>query len=243
MTRHQPKVILVEPSHPGNIGAAARAMKTMSLTQLALVKPKHFPHPDAIARASRAEDILEQAQVCESLAQAIEGSHWVIGISARPRKISAATYTPRELINKMSEEYSELSIAWVFGRERYGLTNEELDLCHSICTIPANIDYSSLNLAAAVQIICYEWLSANPGTSDSTVVDNAYGQEANSIAPVEELEGFYNHLWSSLASTGFMDKTNPKPLMRKIRRIFDRNKLTRVEINILRGILKSLNKQ
>lgn len=240
---HQPRVILVEPSHPGNIGAAARAMKTMSLTQLALVKPKHFPHPDAIARASRAEEILEQAQVCESLAQAIEGSHWVIGISARPRKISAATYTPRELINKMSEEYSELNIAWVFGRERYGLTNEELDLCHGICTIPANIDYSSLNLAAAVQIICYEWLSANPGASDNLAGENAFGQEANSIAPAEELEGFYNHLWSSLVPTGFMDKTNPNPLMRKIRRIFDRSKLTRVEINILRGILKSLNKQ
>ena len=240
MTEIQPKVILVEPSHPGNIGAAARAMKTMSLSQLVLVTPKQFPHQDAIARASRAEDILDSAQIVESLAQAVEGCHWVIGITARSRKISSQIYAPRELMAKMIEQFSGLQVAWVFGRERSGLTNEELDLCHAICTIPADAEYSSLNLAAAVQIICYEWFYSIHYMPTARTTD---GEVDHTMAATEEVEGFYQHLWDSLAASDFIDPVNPKPLMRKIRRIFDRTRLTRAEVNILRGILKSFNKQ
>ena len=240
MTELQPKIILVEPSHPGNIGAAARAMKTMSLFRMVLVKPKQFPHPEAVARASRAQDILAAAQICPSLVEAVAGCHWVIGVTARPRKLSAPVYTPRQIMEKSNKEYAGLQIAWVFGRERTGLSNEELDLCHAICTIPANPDYSSLNLAAAVQIIGYERCCARHLAG--TTADNSDLTE-NSMASADEVEGFYDHLWAGLAPTGFMDESNPKPLMRKIRRIFDRTRLTGAEINILRGILKSLIKQ
>lgn len=241
MTELQPKIILVEPSHPGNIGAAARAMKTMSLFQMVLVKPKQFPHPDAIARASRAQDILAAAQVCPSLAEAVVACHWVVGVTARPRKLSAPVYTPRQIMEKSNNEFAGLQTAWVFGRERTGLSNEELDLCHAICTIPANPDYSSLNLAAAVQIIGYERCGARQQQTGATV-DKSQSPE-NLMASADEVEGFYNHLWTCLAPTGFMDEANPKPFMRKVRRIFDRARLTRAEINILRGILKSLEKQ
>ena len=243
MTELQPKIILVEPSHPGNIGAAARAMKTMSLSRMVLVKPKQFPHPEAIARASRAQDILAAAQVCPSLAEALAGCHWVVGVTARPRKLSAPVYTPRQIMEKSNKEYAGLQIAWVFGRERTGLSNEELDLCHAICTIPANPDYSSLNLAAAVQIIGYERCGARQQSVDTIAHAENSELPENSMASADEVEGFYDHLWASLEPTGFMDETNPKPLMRKIRRIFDRTRLTGAEINILRGILKSLMKQ
>ena len=234
----QPKVILVEPSHPGNIGAVARAMKTMSLSQLVLVAPKQFPHPEAVARASRADDILANAIVCDSLAHALEGSHWVVGISARSRKISSEIYAPRQLMQEIKAHFGQLQVAWVFGRERNGLDNEELELCHAMCTIPADPDYSSLNLAAAVQIMAYEWLTSFHSASNERA-DQSFG----AMASAEEIEGFYKHLWHSIAASNFIDPVNPKPLMRKIRRIFDRTRLSRAEVNILRGILKSLEKQ
>ena len=237
----QPKVILVEPSHPGNIGAVARAMKTMSLSELILVQPKAFPHPDAIARASRANDILDAARVCDSLQEAVTDCHWVVGVTARTRKISAETYCPSRMMEKIASDYSNLQVAWVFGREQHGLTNEEIDLCQNICTIPANSEYSSLNLAAAVQIICYEWMCRR----EHAIYPKSEGgaRSGSTMAPANELEGLYEHIWSTLRTTGFLDEDNPKPLMRKIRRIFDRVQLTRDEINILRGILKSINKQ
>ena len=238
MTEPQLKVILVEPSHPGNIGATARAMKTMSVSQLGLVKPKQFPHADAMARASRATDILDHAQVYVSLAEAVADCHWVVGITARPRKITTQVYSPCSLMEKIENEFRGLQVAWVFGRERSGLSNEELDLCHAICTIPTAPEYSSLNLASAVQIICYEWLAR-----DRSMQRSKPDQPPDSLACADEVEGFYQHLWAGLSASGFMDPVNPRPLMRKIRRIFDRTKLTRAEINILRGILKSFEKQ
>ena len=240
MSKLQPKVVLVEPSHPGNIGAVARAMKTMSLSNLAIVRPKQFPHPEATARASRATDILENAYLHETLQQAIADCHWVVGVTARPRKISTAVYSPKQLMQKLAEDYAGLRVAWVFGREQHGLSNDEIDLCHAICTIPANSGYSSLNLASAVQIICYEWVSSG---MDSAINANSDGNSHEAMASADELEGLYEHLWNTLAQTGFMEQDNPKPLMRKIRKIFDRTRLTRAEINILRGILKSVNKQ
>ncbi len=240
MTDIQPKVVLIETSHPGNIGAVARAMKTMALRELILVRPKHFPHADATARASRADNILKNAQIFETLSQAIVKCHWVVGITARARKISSPVFSPKQLMPKMATEYQGLQVAWVFGREQHGLSNEEIDLCHEVCTIPTSSEYSSLNVAAAVQIICYEWLSTSQQFERQKIQDNS--RQVASIAPADELAGLYEHIWSTLAATGFLDSTNPKPLMRKIRRIFDRTQLTHAEINILRGILKSYTK-
>ena len=150
------KIVLVETSHPGNIGAAARAMKTMQLSNLALVNPGDLHDPSARARATRAYDILDQAQIFSSLEDAIADCQHVIGVTARTRANAAKAFTPRVLLENLSEQKEALRVAWVFGRERNGLTNEEIDLCHSVCTIPANPDFSSLNIASAVQIICYE---------------------------------------------------------------------------------------
>ena len=236
----QPRIVLVEPSHPGNIGAVARAMKTMSLSDLTLVRPKKFPHPDAIARASRATDVLDNAHVYATLKDAIGDSHWVVGVTARPRKISAPVFSPKQLMQKIFTDYAELQVAWVFGREQHGLSNDEIDLCHAICTIPANVEYSSLNLAAAVQIISYEWVSSR---HDLMATQNMDKTAPVATASVDELEGLYEHFGVTLTQAGFMDTQNPKPLMRKIRKIFDRTRLSSAEINILRGILKSIKKQ
>ena len=143
-------------------------------------------------------------------------------------------------MRKMQMDYSDLQVAWVFGREQHGLSNDEIELCHAICTIPANVEYSSLNLAAAVQIICYEWVCCSAEVMSSSKPSS---DSQSQIASAEELEGLYTHFWVTLEQTGFMQQDNPKPLMRKIRKIFDRTQLTGAEINILRGILKSIKKQ
>jgi TrmH family RNA methyltransferase len=236
----QPKIVLVETSHPGNIGAAARAMKTMCLNHLALVQPQSFPDPVAFARASGAAELLEDAQRCESMVEAIADCQRVVGVTARSRKLSAPVREPRALMQELLTEYADTQVAFVFGRERNGLTNEEIDLCHTVCTIPANEAYGSLNLAAAVQILCYEWHIA----SLEQMYSQAHGEphKTPAIAPAGEIEGFYDHLWQTLEKIEFLDEDNPVPLMRKVRRLFDRTELSSAEINILRGILKSINK-
>lgn len=236
----QPKIVLVETSHPGNIGAAARAMKTMCLDNLSLVRPQSFPDPVAFARASGAAELLEAAQRCESMSEAIADCQRVVGVTARSRKLSAPVSEPRALMQKLLTEYANIQVAFVFGRERNGLTNDEIDLCHAVCTIPSNEDYGSLNLAAAVQILCYEWHVAS--------LEHKYPQSQSeqhkspALAPAGEIEGFYQHLWQTLAKIDFLDQENPVPLMRKVRRLFDRAELSSAEINILRGILKNVNK-
>lgn len=237
----EPKIVLVETSHPGNIGATARAMKTMSLQELVLVNPKEFPHSEATARAAAAHDVLDSAVVYESLSKAVADCHWVVGVTARPRRISAAVYPPREIISKTLDEFSQRKVALVFGRERNGLTNSELDLCQAICTIPSNTECSSLNIGAAVQVLCYEWqlglLAAKDGLSAPS--SNAAALAVSS----HELEGLYEHLWLSLKQAEFFSTRNPEPLMRKLRRMIVRAQLSRTEINILRGILKAFSKQ
>lgn len=232
---------MVETSHPGNIGAAARAMKTMCLHDLGLVLPKEFPSPVAFARASGAADVLENAQQFDSLTNAIADCQEVVGITARNRKISAPVVTPKQLIQQMLNDSEKSQVAWVFGRERNGLSNDEIDLCTSVCTIPSNDEYGSLNIAAAIQILCYEWFS----TQSVSHQKDSSGQAPlpGKVAPVGEREGFYEHLWQTLEKIEFLDTSNPTPLMRKIRRLFDRTQLTSAEINILRGILKSVLKQ
>ncbi|MDG0996066.1 MAG: RNA methyltransferase [Gammaproteobacteria bacterium] len=231
------KIVLVETSHPGNIGAAARAMKTMQLSNLALVNPGDLHDPSARARATRAYDILDQAQIFGSLEDAIADCQHVIGVTARTRANAAKAFTPRVLLENLSEQKEALRVAWVFGRERNGLTNEEIDLCHSVCTIPANPDFSSLNIASAVQIICYE---AYCRGLESETSDH---QQPTAIAASHELEGFYQHCWQTLEKVEFLDTDNPIPLQRKFRNIFDRTSLTSSEINILRGIFTAILKR
>lgn len=236
-----PKIIMVETSHPGNIGAAARAMKTMCLSDIVLVQPKVFPDPIAFARASGAADILENARRCETLPEAIADCQKVVGITARNRRLSAPVVTPGQLMQQMKQDGENIQVAWVFGRERNGLSNEEIDLCTSVCTIPSNPDYGSLNIAAAIQILCYEWYVS--GLVPPPDKNDVKQTSQNELASISEREGFYEHLWQALAKIDFLDQENPIPLMRKLRRLFDRAKLSRAEINILRGILKNIINQ
>ena len=235
-----PQIIMVETSHPGNIGAAARAMKTMCLHQLALVAPKSYPDPVAFARSSGAADVLENAKVYSSLTEAIAQCQIVVGITARSRRLSAPVVTPKQLIQQMHAEYQSLQVGWVFGRERNGLSNEEIDLCNVVCTIPSNAEYGSLNIAAAIQVLCYEWYASQSGANEEVIQQQVVNDP---LAPIAEREGFYEHLWQALAKIEFLDKDNPSPLQRKLRRLFDRSQLSSAEINILRGILKNVIKQ
>jgi TrmH family RNA methyltransferase len=211
-------------------------MKNMGMSELMLVRPRHFPHEEATARASGAEDVLQVARVYQSLAEAIADCHYVAGASARPRTIDWPTVTPRECAVRLSEESAEGAVALVFGPEKAGLTNEDLDLCHTLVTIPSAPEFSSLNLAMAVQVLCYELRV--------TAMERRESVEQQRDAPLAsagELERFYVHLEQVLTASGFLDADNPRYLMRRLRRLFLRAEPDRNEINILRGILASLD--
>lgn len=230
------RVVLCQTSHPGNIGSAARAMKTMGLTDLRLVAPRKFPHADASAMASGATDVLEQARVCATLPEALAGCALAIGITARKRELSHAMVDARAAAADATGIAASQPVALVFGTEMSGLSNEELALCQLLATIPANPDYSSLNLAAAVQVLAYELRMAAA----------APGVEAGASFPLaahDEIEGFYGHLEQTLVRIGFLDPQMPKRLMPRLRRLFARARLEKEEINILRGILKHLQNQ
>lgn len=227
------RVVLVETSHPGNIGAVARAMKTMCLDSLWLVRPKRFPCAEATARAAGADDILYNARVVDTLADAVAGCVWVAGSSARPRSIEWPELSPRECGAEAGRRAREGSVALVFGREHSGLTNEELDLCTAVVRIPANPRYSSLNLAAAVQILAYEVLMGAVGSGD------APDAQARESVTAEQMEGLFGHLEEALVEIGYFDPERPKRLMRRLRRLFQRAGIDASELNILRGILRA----
>ena len=227
------RIVLVETSHPGNIGAAARAMKTMGLTRLLLVNPGEFPHPDADARASAAVDLLESAQVVPDLDTALAGCVLVAGTSARRRGIGPPELLPRECAARLTAAAAEQDVALVFGRERTGLTNEELDRCHLLVTIPANPEYASLHLAAAVQVLAYELMLAGGSAA-------AAAESEVPLATADEMERLYQHLEQAALETGFLDPENPKHLMRRLRRLFNRAQPDQNELNILRGLLTAL---
>ena len=227
------RVVLCQTSHPGNIGSAARAMKTMGLSQLVLVRPKKFPHDVADAMASGASDILAQARVCDTLEEALTGCTFVIGLSARKRELSHQLVTAREAAAEAVQLAANQPVALVFGTEMSGLSNEELIRCQLLAMIPANPEYSSLNLAAAVQVLAYEIRTAAMETI--TPADNDLN-----LASHEDAEGFYRHLEETLIGTGFLDPAQPKRLMSRLRRLFTRARLQKEEVNILRGILKSI---
>lgn len=228
------RIVLVETSHPGNIGAAARAMKTMCLSRLVLVNPVEFPHPDASARASGAVDVLERAEVVKTLDEALAGCALIAGTSARQRGLGPPVLSPRECMQRLhAEAATGQEVALLFGRERTGLTNDELARCHILVNIPSNPDYSSLNLAAAVQVLGYESMLARGAVP-------AAGESDELPATAEEMEKLYGHIESAALETGFLDPANPKHLMRRIRRLFNRARPDQNEVHILRGLLSAL---
>ena len=233
---HQIKIVLVEPSHPGNIGAAARAAKTMGLENMVLVNPKSFPDNQATARATGALDVLERAQICFSLKEAISSCTFIVGTSSRERGLPCPQITPRELGVKVWQELQHGSVAIVFGRESNGLSNQEMDLCQFTTTIPTSWEFGSLNLAAAVQVIAYEIFMA---TLNPVPINE---NEEQKLATSDELERFYEHLQEVLLEIDFLDPKQPKLLMRRLRHLYNRARPSQVEINILRGVLSSTQK-
>ena len=228
---HRLRIVLVEPTHPGNIGATARAMKAMGLDRLCLVAPARFPSAEATARAAGADDVLHEARVVDFVDEALTGCGLVLGTTARTRRIEWPVIDVREGARRAVAQAVETPVAVLFGRERSGLTNAEIDRCHALIRIPAAARFSSLNVAAAVQIVAYEMRLAACG---ARVVPA--DPEAPS-ATADELEGFYRHLEATLVRIGYLDPAAPKLLMRRLRRLFSRAGPDRAEINILRGIL------
>ncbi|WP_434110757.1 RNA methyltransferase [Methylocaldum sp. GT1TLB] len=226
------RIVLVGTTHPGNIGAAARAMKNMGLRDLALVAPKVFPSGEATARASGADDILSEARVCRDLQEAIDDCALVVGASARLRTISWPQLDPRECAKQVTAGNTKTAI--LFGREHSGLTNEELERCHYLLHIPCDPDFSSLNVAAAVQIVAYELFLS---TQKQAHTDN----NGPALATAAEMESFYGHLERTLYDLRFLHERKPGPsVMRRLRRIFNRAMLEKKEIHLLRGILTAV---
>ena len=234
------RIVLVETSHPGNIGASARAMKTMGLDNLVLVAPKQFPCAEATARASGADDVLASARVVTSLSEAIEDCGFVVGASARLRSLTWPTVAPRTCARTICEKATGSNVAIVLGPEHSGLTNEDMGRCHELVHIPANPEYSSLNLAMAVQILCYELRLAQDAASGVAEPAEQEATEAP-LATADELDGFHQHLETVLADVGFLKPDHPRQLKLRLRRIFHRSRLDQNEINILRGMLTALD--
>lgn len=228
------RVVMVHTSHPGNIGAAARAMKNMCLSELFLVQPRDFPSAGASARAAGADDVLQSAKVVITLADAIAECRIVIGASARLRSVQWPQLTPREAAALAHTESSQAPVALVFGRESSGLSNQELDLCTHLVHIPSNPAFSSLNVAMAVQVISYELMLCRGSNEPATDSDVGEGPASNA-----EMEGLFAHLEQALDEIGFIDDRRSEKLMRRLRRLFHRATPSRDEINILRGILSA----
>lgn len=223
---------MVHTTHPGNIGAAARAMKNMCLTELVLVAPREFPCAEATARASGADDVLASARVVDSLADAVSDCRIVIGASARLRSVAWPVVDPREAARLAASEARAGAVSIVFGRESSGLSNDELDLCTHLVHIPTNPDYSSLNVAMAVQVLSYELMQA-AGEPLPAVEEN------DPVASNAEMEGFFRHLEQALDEIGFTDELRAHKLLRRLRRLFHRAAPDSEEVNILRGILSA----
>lgn len=236
------RIVLVNTTHPGNIGGVARAMKNMGLSDLCLVAPKTFPSEVAVARASGATDLLERARVAETLEGALADCHLVVGTSARGRHIPWPVIDPRQLAGIVSEVRPELRVAIVFGREDRGLTNEELQLCHHHVHIPADEGFSSLNLAAAVQVIAYELRMM--ALSGERAQAPRWGTEWDiELAESGELERLFEHLERTLVEIDFLNPDNPRQLMPRLRRLLLRAVPDKVEVNVLRGILTAVNRK
>lgn len=227
-------IVLVRTSHPGNIGAAARAMKNMGLSQLVLVTPKHLPNGESIARASGADDILQNAIIADDFHQALAEYELILGTSARSRHLPWPLKNPKEAALTVLESPQKTAI--IFGNEQNGLSNDELASCHYHIHIPTNSNFSSLNLAAAVQVVVYELRMA-------ALMQHEFVNEPKALANHEEMEGFYQHWQATLEDLGLLDPSHPKLLLKRIRRLFNRSHLEKNELNILRGFLSAINKR
>jgi tRNA (cytidine32/uridine32-2'-O)-methyltransferase len=233
------RVVLVGTQHPGNIGSAARAMKTMGLSRLALVAPERFPHADASALAAGADDLLAAATLHATLAEAVADCHLVLGCTARSRRVPLPEQVPREAARiALAEADAGAQVALVFGRERTGLDNDELQLCHGAVHIPANPGYSSLNLAAAVQVLAYELRMARLDQGAAPAGD-APRELAASHAQVE---GLFAQLAEALEAIDFHKGRAPDSAMRKLRRLFLRSRLDEQEVRLLRGVLSDVQR-
>lgn len=236
------RIVLVNTSHTGNIGSTARAMKTMGLSSLYLVGPVSEPDGKASALAAGASDVLANAKIVDSLDEAVADCGLVVGTTMRTRGNAWSTLEPRECGIKLVDEVKNYPVALVFGRENNGLSNDELHLCHFNVAIPANPEYSSLNLAAAVQTFCYEIRMAflqQAGYSPSGTEPEKSQQQ---YPLLDDLERFYTHLEQTLNKTGFIVPNHPGMVMHKLRRLFNRARPESLELNILRGILSSIDK-
>ncbi len=223
------RVVLSHTTHPGNIGAAARAMKTMGLRHLYLINPRLFPDPQAVAMAAGADDVLDNAVVCSSIDEALQGVAFTVAMTARLRDISIEVKTPRKAMPELLQQAAHHPVALLFGTEMSGLTNEEMGKAQVLANIPANPDYSSLNLAAAVQVVSYE-LNVAAQAFVTTVPETQ-------PASYEQLEGYFAHLEKTLFEIGFFTTQKPARLMQRLRRLYARARPESEEINILRGIL------
>ena len=232
------EIVLCRTSHPGNIGSTARAIKTMGFSQLTLVNPKQFPHSEANALAAGAEDVLNNAKVVKTIEEALNDSHLVIGFTARQRELSQEHQNIRKIAKDLKNEPPQKKIALLFGNETNGLSNDEIKHCHKLGYINSNENYSSLNLAQAVQIICYE-------------IRMHIGEGGGIIKPIKENElvsheiqnGFYVHLEQLLTEIGFLKKIQGERLMQRLRLLFNRTTMEKDEVNILRGILTDIQKK
>lgn len=225
------RIVLCQTSHPGNIGSTARAMKTMGLSRLYLVRPKHFPDGEAKALAVNAADLLDSAVVTQTLEEALADCQFVIGVSGKQRSLSQQVITVREAAGEVKNIATHQEVALVFGTEMSGLSNEEADRCHMLATIPANPEYTSLNLAQAVQIMCYELRMA------ITTGELHYQEKAAELASQDDLERFYEHMREVLEQIGYINPRAPKKLFERLRRLYGRTRLEKEEVNLLRGIL------
>ena len=228
------RVVLVEPSHPGNIGGAARALKTMGLSDLAVVNPQRFPDPQAEWRAAGAQDVLEATRVVSSLEEAIADRHFVVGTSTRTRRIPWPLQTVAEVARTVLDKPSQTRVAIVFGREADGLANEELQKCHCHLQIPANPAYPSLNLAMAVQVVAYELFTRS---GEARGVDNTWDRPPATSA---QMEGLFRHFEQVLENAEFLDAASPGQTMTRLRRLLMRIAPDVTEVQMLRGILKHL---
>lgn len=236
MSLNNIRIVMIATSHPGNIGSAARAMLTMGITDLYLVSPRSFPDEQAFTMASGADSVLHNATVVDNLADAIADCQLVIGTSARSqRTVQWSHLDSTECGKHVAEHCRQGKVALVFGRESSGMTNSELESCHHLTSIPVNPEFKSLNIAAAVQVLCYECSVACKRDQDSLV---SFGKE-QTLASAEELAGFYQHLEETLIATRYLNPKEPRLLMRKLRGLFGRVQLQKGEVGILRGFFSS----
>ncbi len=241
------RFVLVEPSHPGNVGAAARALKTMGFADLTLVRPRVTQvlcDPEAVAMASGADDVLAAARIVDSLEQALTGTQWSVALSARMREYGPPLLAPRAAAQKAAALHAQAgTVAFVFGNERTGLANEDVERCRAIAHIPANPVYSSLNLAQAVQVIAYELrLAYLAGAQDdaSGLRSGSPPRISATLATSDEIEGMFAHLEQALTALEFFDPAHPRKLQSRLRGLFARTDLEREEVNIVRGIAKHI---